>query len=123
MLHVPPRPRHTFEHLFGHGWSAHHRQVRAHEEKAARERLEIGYRIEAGAKALRRWGSSLQHADQARHAYATYAIAAVFDTLALRPERFPSTAVNDALRACQYLLEPLPGDQADRRSASSLDES
>lgn len=95
--------------------------MRAHEEKRARERREVRERIEAGAKALRRWGGDLKFADQPRYAYAVFSIAAVFDTLAWRPEQFPSTAINDAVRACGYLLEPLPGDHADRRAAEPLD--
>jgi hypothetical protein len=89
--------------------------VRAHEEKRDRDRREARERIEAGAKALRKLGSARQFADNYLEAYMLFCVAAVFDTLAGHAERVPSVMLSDALRACQYLLEPLPGDR--RREA------
>ncbi|WP_103381937.1 hypothetical protein [Pseudonocardia dioxanivorans] len=94
--------------------------MRAHEEKHWRLTVEQRDRINAGARELRRLGAVEQFADRPGWAYVAFSMAAVFDTVAIHIDEMPYVLVSDALRACRYLLEPLPGD---RRTAEPLDQS
>lgn len=86
------------------------------EERAARRRRAACDRINAGARELRRLGSLDQYANQPQWAYAAFAMAAVFDTVAVSHRSMPSVLLSDALRACDFLLNPLPGDKHDGRA-------
>ncbi|MGD9986339.1 hypothetical protein [Pseudonocardia sp.] len=96
--------------------------MREHERKHHEQRAAVVDRINAGAWELRRLGAADKHDGAPRWGYAAFAMAAVFDTVALDVDEMPRVLLSDALRACQYLLEPLPGDRADGRAPRSLDQ-
>lgn len=83
------------------------------EERAARRRRDERDLINAGARELRRLGALDQYADRPQWAYAAFAMAAVFDTVAVSQRSMPAVLLSDALRACDFLLNPLPGDKHD----------
>ncbi|AEA26497.1 hypothetical protein Psed_4338 [Pseudonocardia dioxanivorans CB1190] len=101
--------------------------MREHERKRYEQLAAIVDRINAGARELRRLGAGDQHDGAPRWAYAAFSMAAVFDTVAVNVavnvEDMPRVLLGDALRACEHLLEPLPGDRADGRARRALDQS